>query len=248
MSSVLRPAGPLPARVYWRRRLVLLLILVLVIAVFWGLLSALGGSPSVGSDPASTSSVSTRHTVSTLGPMRNRGQWLEYPAASSSANDDESSADLKTDDNPGDDTNSDPATEPEPEPLAEPTGDCAPTEVGMSIDVSDTSVGQTTTATLVLTSRATPACTLAITPASLVLRITTGDLVVWSSDDCPDMLPARQVVVRADPATEYRFEWDGKGSVEGCSPAGAPASPGGYWVEAALVGAESHRGYFDVVA
>jgi hypothetical protein len=118
----------------------------------------------------------------------------------------------------------------------------------MSIDVSDTSVGEATTATLVLTSRATPACTLAITPVSLVLRITSGDVVVWSSDDCPDMLPARQVVVRADPATEYRFEWDGKGSVEGCSPAGPSASPGGYWVEAALVGAESHRGYFDVVA
>ena len=240
MSSVLRPAGPLPARVYWRRRLTLLVILVLVIAVFWWLLSALGRSPSAGSDPASTSSASTRDTVRTSGPRLNRGQWLEFPAATPSTSEEGSSSDPPADDKKKE--------EPEPEPLAEPTGDCAPTEVGMSIDVSDTSVGEATTATLVLTSRATPACTLAITPASLVLRITSGDVVVWSSDDCPDMLPARQVVVRADPATEYRFEWDGKGSVEGCSPAGPSASPGGYWVEAALVGAESHRGYFDVVA
>jgi hypothetical protein len=172
----------------------------------------------------------------------NRGQWLEFPAASPSTSEEGSSSDPPADDKKKEEP------EPEPEPLAEPTGDCAPTEVGMSIDVSDTSVGEATTATLVLTSRATPACTLAITPVSLVLRITSGDVVVWSSDDCPDMLPARQVVVRADPATEYRFEWDGKGSVEGCSPAGPSASPGGYWVEAALVGAESHRGYFDVVA
>lgn len=226
----------------------LLLILLLVIAMFWWLLSALGRSPSAGSDRASTHSARTNDTVGSTGPRLNRGHWLEFPAASPSTSEDGSRSDPHADDKVSDDTKPDPKQEPEPEPLAEPTGDCVATEVGMSIDVSDASVGEATTATLVLTSRATAACTLAITPASLVLRITSGDVVVWSSDDCPDMLPARQVVVRADPATEYRFEWDGKGSVEGCSPAGPTASPGGYWVEAALVGAESHRGYFDVVA
>nr|MBA2559955.1 hypothetical protein [Propionibacteriales bacterium] len=69
---------------------------------------------------------------------------------------------------------------------------------------------------------------------------------VWSSDDCPASLPARQVVVRADPATTYEFRWDGRRSVTGCTAPGAGAPPGGYWVEVALVGADIHKGYFDV--
>ncbi len=99
-----------------------------------------------------------------------------------------------------------------------------------------------------LTSLATVACTLQITPDSLVLRITSGSDVVWSSDDCPDSVPARQLVVRADPATTYGFTWNGRRSVQGCLSPGAMATPGGYWVEAALVGADIHKAYFDVTA
>lgn len=48
MNTVLRPAGPLPARVYWVRRLVLLAVVVLVGVVVWALVPRGGG----GEDPA----------------------------------------------------------------------------------------------------------------------------------------------------------------------------------------------------
>ena len=43
MSTVLRPAGPEPAQVYWTRRLLVLGGLILVVALIWSLISGLGG-------------------------------------------------------------------------------------------------------------------------------------------------------------------------------------------------------------
>ena len=116
----------------------------------------------------------------------------------------------------------------------------------MTIKVSDVKAGKANPITLQLTGPAGTACTQAITPSILVLRITSGDDVVWSSDDCPDKLLASEVIVRADPAGTYEFNWNGRRSTGSCAGVGAFAKPGGYWVEAALIGADAHKGYFDV--
>lgn len=119
----------------------------------------------------------------------------------------------------------------------------------MQIDVSDSVQGHHNAATFVLTVPASVgACTLPITPDSLVARVTSGPDVVWSSTDCPDALLAKQVVVRHDPATVYSFEWNGRRSTPNCATPGDVAPPGGYWVEAALVGGEPHKAFFDIVA
>lgn len=117
----------------------------------------------------------------------------------------------------------------------------------MRIEVADSVQGHHNTATLVLTIPAgVDACTLPITPDSLVARITSGADVVWSSADCPDALLAKQVVVRSDPATVYSVDWNARRSTPNCATEGQVAPPGGYWVEAALVGGEPHKAYFDI--
>ncbi len=117
----------------------------------------------------------------------------------------------------------------------------------MSIEVADSVAGHPNTATFVLTVPASVgACTLPITPDSLVARITSGPDIVWSSTECPDALLVKQVVVRHDPATVYSFEWNGRRSTQHCVKPGEVAQPGGYWVEAALVGGDPHKGYFDI--
>ncbi len=118
----------------------------------------------------------------------------------------------------------------------------------MTIDVGDSAPGAPNTATLLLTSTDSPACTLSITPETMVVRITSGPDVVWSSDDCPDALRAQRVVAREDPPASYRFRWSGQRSSENCQPVGSVPEPGGYWVEAALVGGDPHKAYFDVKA
>ncbi|MGI8578582.1 MAG: hypothetical protein ACR2KG_11880 [Nocardioidaceae bacterium] len=118
----------------------------------------------------------------------------------------------------------------------------------MSIKVQDSATGQTNPVDVVLTSTATPACRLAITPSSFELRVTSGGVMVWSSRTCPNALPAREVVVRAHPPSTYRFTWSGHLSNPGCRGLGKAAAPGGYWVEAALIGGNPQRAYFDVTA
>jgi hypothetical protein len=118
----------------------------------------------------------------------------------------------------------------------------------MRIEVADSVQAHRNTATFVFTVPASAsACTLPITPGSLVARITTGSDVVWSSNDCPDALLAKQVVVRHDPATVYSFNWNGRRSTQNCATPGTVAPPGGYWLEAALVGGEPHKAHFDIL-
>lgn len=58
--GVLRPTGPEPAGVYWRRRAVVLLALVLVIVLLVVVIRALAGGPdSPGSDPSPSQSSTT---------------------------------------------------------------------------------------------------------------------------------------------------------------------------------------------
>jgi hypothetical protein len=117
----------------------------------------------------------------------------------------------------------------------------------MTIDVADSVEGRDNTATFVFElAKSAEACTLAITPDTLVVRVTSGADVVWSSGDCPDALLAKAIVVRSDPATVYQFRWNGRRSTDACRVPGAVAPPGGYWVQAALIGGEPHEAFFDV--
>jgi hypothetical protein len=89
-------------------------------------------------------------------------------------------------------------------------------------------------------------CSLGITPKVLELRITSGPATIWQSTSCPDGLAAKSVVVRPTPMTVYSYDWDGRLSPDACSAGGPVAQPGGYWAEAALIGGEPQKAYFEV--
>ena len=118
----------------------------------------------------------------------------------------------------------------------------------MKIDVGDSGPGEPDTATLLLNSEKLAACTVSITPDTMTVRVTSGNDVIWSSDDCPDALRAQQVVAREDLPAAYQFRWNGQRSAENCQPVDAIPTTGGYWVEAAMIGGEPHRAYFDIKA
>jgi hypothetical protein len=238
MSNVIRPSGPLPARVYWVRRLLLVGIVVLVAALAWWLVSGLGGSSPNSGSPKDASLAGAATQSSGPPPTVPSTSSSQPPPVTHSA-----TTRARHHATRGGRHHS---TQHQSPALPAPTGDCAPSDVGIDVQVSDTKVGESMPVTLALTTLDSTACTLQITPATLVLRITSGADVIWTSDDCPNLLPARQVVLRGDPATSYRFTWDGHRSVQGCISPGQLADPGGYWVEAALVGADVHKAYFDV--
>jgi hypothetical protein len=241
MSSLMRPSGPLPPRVYWVRRILVIAVVVLAVALVWWLLGSRGGARPTGSaepDAALSGLGTTTPSASDEAPT-SAGPATDPPVTTADGTSHRQHIVRSH--------HRHRAGEPaHKSPLPPPTGTCDPSDVKLSVDVADAKAGQSTTATLTLTTFDGAACTLQITPASLVLRVTSGTDVLWTSDDCPNLLPARQVVVRADPAATYKFSWDGRRSVQGCESPGAIATPGGYWVEAALVGADVHKGYFDV--
>lgn len=244
----MRPTGPLAPQVYWTRRLVLMAVVALVTALVWWLVSGSGradetsadraGAGSGGSDgnggdgPKSasgpTTPTSTMGTPTTTSP----GPRVQHSST----------------DQPTSPTRSSTQTRQTRAPLAQPSGDCRPQNVDMKIDVGDSAPGEPNVATLLLTSIDTPACTVSITPEAMTVRVTSGDDVVWSSDDCPDALRAQQVVAREDLPSAYQFRWSGQRSSENCQSVDSIPEPGGYWVEAAMIGGEPHHAYFDIRA
>ncbi len=232
----MRPTGPLPPRVYWTRRVVLVVAVALVAGLVWFLVSGSGraddsaaGDAKQTSAPPDTTSTTPADDSTTTGSQSPRQQPQQKPERQQP-------------------TKPERQQKPKRAPLAQPTGDCKPQDVDMKIDVGDSAPGEPNTATLLLSSEKLAACTLSITPDTMTVRVTSGNDVIWSSDDCPDALRAQQVVAREELPAAYQFRWNGQRSSENCQPVDAIPTTGGYWVEAAMIGGEPHRAYFDIKA
>jgi hypothetical protein len=90
------------------------------------------------------------------------------------------------------------------------------------------------------------ACRLDISAANLVMQVTSGHDRIWSSDDCPTDLSAKSVVIRPGLTAHYDFRWDGFRSAKHCSNNVAMAKPGGYWAQAAFLGGNPTKTYFEI--
>jgi hypothetical protein len=221
----MRPAGPLPARVYWVRRTLLVVVLLVVLSVLWWAVGRVVGGDASGATSGGS-------------PAAGDGGSGGTGTAAASGQDRQPKNDHHGKHNK--------PHKPKHHQPAAPSGPCSPTQVDIAVVVHDVNAGHANPVALKLTSVGTPACTLAITADTLALRITSGPDVVWSSDECPNAVLAREVTVRAHKPVVYTFDWDGRRSTETCAQAGKVADPGGYWAEAALIGADVHRAYFDV--
>jgi hypothetical protein len=82
------------------------------------------------------------------------------------------------------------------------------------------------------------ACTWAVSSRALVLKLTSGDDRIWSTQDCPAAVPRQSVVVRSELTSTIRVTWNGQRSDGSCSRTTAWAQPGYYHVQAAALGAE----------
>jgi hypothetical protein len=218
MSTVTRPRGPLPPRVYWTRRL---LLVVVALALVFGIGRLLGsggsGSPTARQVGATATTSTAQATVPAptpdAGPTRKAGAG---GAARTGKN----------------------AT-PTPTPLAAPTGDCADSDVVVSPSVKGTAyAGHHVVLTMTLTTRVSEACTWEVSPDRLAVKITSGEDRIWSSQDCPGAVPKQEVVVRRLQPTTVTVGWNGQRSDRGCTRSTDWAEAGYYHVLAAAFGAD----------
>lgn len=230
MPSTVRPRGPLPARVYWTRRLIVLGVPLLLVVV---LARVLGGSSDA--------------TDATSGTATQAGAAVE-PSAPPSAGPTAAATTGKKGKKKRQQEQPEEVVPPEPV-LAEPTGPCADSDIVATPTIVSAPGGSDVPVTLNLRTVVAEACTWQVSPQTLTLTITSGSDFIWSTRECPAAIAVQDVVVRQAVDTPVVVTWaEGKRSDETCSGRTDWARPGFYHVEAAALGGEATDVQFELVA
>jgi hypothetical protein len=132
--------------------------------------------------------------------------------------------------------------------LPDPSGPCADDDVFVTPTVPSPVGGADVTVLLNLQTRTAEACTWHVSPETVTVNVVSGHDQIWLSKQCPDAIPAQDVVVRLASVTQVPVVWSSRRSDEECSDRTAWALPGFYHVRAAAYGGEPTDVQFELVA
>lgn len=244
MAPTVRPRGPLPVRVYWTRRLLVLgipLVLVVVLA------RVLGGS-SDGKDADAGTAARAGATVAT-DPAPSAGPTAVTGTGNGAAKGRKGKGGTGKGGRGDDAAAQETAPPPPPEPvLAEPTGPCTASDIVATPVITSAPGGSDIPITLNLRTVETEACTWQASAETLTVTITSGSDDIWSSRECPASIPPQDVVVRQAVDTPVVVTWSARRSDEGCTKWTDWARVGFYHVVAAALGGEGTDVQFELVA
>lgn len=210
MTSLTR--GPLPARVYWTRRLMVFGTAFLLVL---GLARILTG----GSDASSSEQPRAEQVAATP-----KATGASAPAPTATETRKQKKPKKKK-------------TEKAPV-LAHPEGPCADSDVAVTPTVDQAVAGRTVFMVLELRTVTSAACTWRVSPDTLTLKVTSGRDQIWSSQQCPRAVPTKSVVIRSAVSTKVGIRWSGRRSDDGCTRLTEWALPGWYHVAAAALAGE----------
>ena len=220
--------GPLPARVYWRRRaLVVLLALGLVIGT--ARLLTLGSDASSEDPQASQVAAGTTESAAPDDATTEASSPIAEPRATPEPKRERKKK--QRDKRPV---------------LAEPEGVCSDRDIAVTPSVEDAVGGRPVVFTLQLRTITSPACTWQVSPTTLTVKLRSGDDDIWSSQDCRRAVPTKEVVVRNNVSTEVEVTWSGRRSDDECSVFTDWALPGWYYVDAAALAGEPSDLHFQL--
>lgn len=214
--------GPLPARTYWVRRLMVFGTAVLLVVAIGRMLG--GGSDGSDGDDAATL---TAETPSSSAPASS-----ETPAASGTS----------TGPTPTSTSTRKPkkGRTSEAPVLVAPTGPCVGSDIVVEPRVRNAVAGRDVLVVLELRTITSEACTWRVSPDTLTLKLTSGQDRIWTSSDCPRAVPRRDIVVRKAVTTKVGVTWTQakRSSADGCTARTGWAMPGWYHATAAALGGE----------
>jgi len=216
-STLTRPRGRLPQRVYWFRRL---LVLATAFALVFGVARLLGTGGADTTDGTATVTAAHPRQVPSPSPTTFVGP-VGVPTVGPTGTRHGRSA----------------TPSPSPTPLATPTGPCVAADLTVTPVISTAAAGGPITIGLRLTGTQ-PACSFTVSPRTVVLKVSSGSDRIWSSQDCRRAIPTRTVAVRSAVATTVPVTWSGRRSDPGCTRTTAWAEPGYYHALAAALGSE----------
>lgn len=219
--------GPLPAGVYWRRRAFVLgtaFALVFVIAR-WLTGSSDGASDDDAVAEQAGAQVQATGTVTAGEPT---------DTASSTATSTATATGKKG-------ASATPT-------LAAPEGTCDAADIAVTPRVAKPAeADDDITLQLSLQTLESEACTWEVSRNSVTVKISDGSDVLWTTQQCPAVVPTESVVVRRAVATVVELSWNGKESAAGCSKRTAWVSLGDYTIAAASLGGEPAETEFTLV-
>jgi hypothetical protein len=125
-------------------------------------------------------------------------------------------------------TSASPTPEPEPTEIT----DCAEADILVEAFAEEAiyPVGSTPTLTLAVTNIGTRPCNRDVGPGANELKITQGEVTIWSSDDCNPNEDKDVITLDRGDAFETQLTWDGYLSTAGCPPDQPMAEAGEYTV------------------
>jgi hypothetical protein len=235
--------GPLPPGVYWRRRLAVLSVALLVFLVVGKVLDhgSDGSSDATAEQAGATARTSPTATVSVTDPTGGAGQGKHGKGHGKGKGHGRAT------------TTPAPTPAPTPTPpatpvLPDPTGPCADDDVYITPSIAAPIGGSDITVMLNLQTRSSVACTWQLSPDTMRMNIVSGADQIWLSRQCPKAIPTQDVVVRLASVTQVPVVWNSRRSDSDCSDRTAWALPGFYHVRTAVLGGEPTDVQFELVA
>lgn len=194
MSTVIRPVGPRQPKVYWRRRvLALVLVAFVVVAAVLGIRSVFAGGDDA--QPA--------------------GDAVTAPAA-----DDARADEARVDDDAraDDDAQAGAATAPSDDVADVPECSADQVQVVATTDAAAYPAGATAGIGMTITNVGTAGCSMDVGSAALELLVVSGADRIWSSDDCQSAPESRVMTVEPGEGGQLAsgVDWPVERSAEGC--------------------------------
>lgn len=202
----MNPVGPEEPSTYWRRRAAVIVGLLVTLWLGWWLLQAAFGSNDEPTAEAPSPSPSFGLTMSPS-PDGEPTEGDVDPSASPSGQASRS---------------------PSPSPSA--SADCLDSDIAVAATTSraSTTVGGGMAVTLTVSNTGTASCNRDVGAGANELRITSGSVLVWSSDFCnPSTVTDVQVLEPGKPFTTS-VTWPGTITEEGCPATQPQAQAGSY--------------------
>lgn len=204
MSSVLRPRGPENPSVYWRRRAVVIgVVVVLLAALGWLIFGRSSGQPQASPTPSPSPSASGTAAAEDQESSDSQASEKPDPSASSSARADETPA-CSDDD----------------------------IEVTAATDKKVYAAGENPQITLTIENTSDADCLRDIGSGANEIVVTSGGQHAWSSDDCDPSAASNEQILAAGARAQVTVTWERKLSAPGCAGDAPAAQAGAYAAEA----------------
>ncbi len=244
-NPLVNPVGPEEPSVYWRRRAVLGVILLVVVWLMWLAVSALtGGANASASEPKPGPSFGLSLS-DTASPDASSPADDESPGPSASGTDPSASPASA---GPTDSQSASASASAAASDSAAPSASATTSPAGGSCDAGDVvvaaqaasqspKVGAGTSFTLSVTNKGSSACTRDVGPGANELRLTSGGTLAWSSDHCNPSTAAKVVTLEPGQPWSTTLTWNGNRSKAGCG--AAQAAPAGSYQLIATNGSTS---------